>query len=138
MRTRQDEAESPREGGYAVFHERPFPKRLERFFRWVAIMVALAVVAYGAGEAVPALLNGKWKAAVSVFCLAGAGAQWFGGVAYGVGLLCVWLYRLTQPKVHVIDWHIPDTYERERKIKSIFFAVLLSNVFLLGIGAKLS
>ena len=93
-------------GEYAVFHERPFPKRLDRAFRVGAIAVALLAAISGAwiilaiAPRIPEGLAGP--AAVS------GAALLFAALAYGftraVGMIVVGIYGSLQKKQYVVDW----------------------------------
>lgn len=108
MRSRQTKAKESPPGEWAVFHERPFPARLDRGFRIAAIAVGAPILATGAVAALYAVAtSGSLKAAGGFLTL----AVLAGPIAYGViraaGLIVTSLYGLTRRKRYVLDWSGP-------------------------------
>jgi hypothetical protein len=97
---------TPPSGEYAVFHERPYPKRLDRAFRIGAIVVGAAAavaIAWSLFMTAPRASTDLVGAlAAAAFSLA------FAALAYGftraVGMIVVGIYGGLQRKQYVIDW----------------------------------
>ncbi|CAO4183390.1 hypothetical protein CFFPNG_04187 [Methylorubrum aminovorans] len=108
MRSRQDEAKAPPQGEWAVFHERPFPKRLDRAFHIGAVVAgvagAVALVAWIGAAASPP--DDAQKVAILAGLALGAAGMAYGFVR-GVGLIVTSLYGFTRRKQYVLDWHEP-------------------------------
>jgi len=106
-RTRQDEAKAPPPGEWAVFHERPFPRRLDRAFRLAALVVApLAGVGFGAWVFTVASHTDPTSLAV-IAALALVAAVLSYGFVRAVGMMATSLYGFTRRKQYVLDWHAP-------------------------------
>ncbi|WP_411904168.1 hypothetical protein [Methylorubrum thiocyanatum] len=117
----------PQPGEWAVFHERPFPKRLDRAFRVGAIVAgiigAAALVAW-IGVAGSTLDGGQKVAVLAGLALTAAGMAY--GFVRAVGLIVTSLHSATQRKQYVLDWHEPPTAEQKRrKAAAIVAATLL-------------
>lgn len=101
-----DEAKAPPQGEYAVFYERPFPKRLDRFFRLAAIVAApLAALAAVGWLLLITTSNDPNKLALALLSLVAAVMAW--GAVRAVGMIVTSLYGFTRRKQYVLDWHEP-------------------------------
>ena len=111
-RTRQDEAKSPPPGEWAVFHERPFPKRLDRTFRLAArVVAATAGLGFGAWAFTAANYTGAASLAIiAVLSLVAAALSY--GFVRAVGMMATSLYGFTRRKQYVLDWHEPPPGRR--------------------------
>lgn len=103
-RDRREREGRPPKGEYVVFHERPFPKRLDRAFRIGAIFVGAAI-----GIATAAAIFMYARAAPpgsEVWRLVAVAA--LAGLAYGlvraVGMIVVGIYGGLQKKQYIVDW----------------------------------
>ncbi len=122
-RTRPAEAKAPPPGEWAVFHERPFPKRLDPFFAIIAAIVAFSIAAAGiVGALVAPLGSGANPGAATV-----AGGFVFAVLAYGgvrgVGMAIGAAYRFTRPKSYLVDWNEPVTSAQHNRAVAAFFGV---------------
>lgn len=134
--TRPAEAKAPPPGEWAVFHERPFSKRIDRAFGWAAIATAALVASAGLVGAAVALSRGNASAAVGWVCLSLAIAPVIALPVYGLGMAIGGLYRLTRPKTYVVDWHEPETYRQQISPALIFFGFLIAEIVLFGIATR--
>lgn len=111
-RSRPTEAKAPPPGEWAVFHERPFPERLDRAFRLAAIVVApIAGLGFGAWAfAVTSHTDSASLAIIAALALVAAALSY--GFVRAVGMIVTSLYGFTQRKQYVLDWHEPPPGRR--------------------------
>ena len=104
-RDRREREGRPPEGEYVVFHERPFPKRLDRAFHFGAILVGIGAAIWtgtevGLAQDLPEGAEGWLIVAVASLVL---GALTYGAVR-AVGMIVVGIYGGLQKKQYIVDW----------------------------------